>query len=701
MTPDALGDALVRIVRAELRLSVMIWGPPGIGKSWVVQECARQHELPMVDLRISQLAPTDLRGLPVPGEDRMRWLPPDFLPRDGRGVLFLDELNLAAPAMQAIAQQLVLDRRVGSYVLPDGWFVWAAGNRKSDRAAVFDMPAPLANRFVHFEVEPDLGGFLRFAARADLDARIVAFLAFRPNLLHHVDPDRPAFPSPRSWTMASALLAAGLGVAPAVGEAAGAELEAFVAIFDQLPSVDAILAGEGEDAPFPTEPSRCYALTLALGQRSLAERPRERRVDPLVRRASHGAPQGSRSGEALRPARRSRQGSGGRGARVPPADELLMEPIVPPPAVQVERRLRGSLLRIRSQAPFFGALALFVELRVTTELPTAGTDGRRVYFNPEFAGTLTGRQLDSVLLHELLHAALLHPQRVRGRDAQRWNVAADVVVNGIVASQPWAELPADAIRAPEWEALAVEEIYELLAGHPLLEDWSGELEPDLLAPDAEDTEAASYWRLAMTQARLVAGASADRLHGSLPAGLLREMGIVERPSIGWRQLLWQHLVRTPNDFGAFDRRFVHLGLYLDDLEGESVQLWVAVDTSGSIDARLLGYFLAEVRSILGAYPHIHGSLFYADADLYGPYSIDDPPPPVGGGGTSFVPLFDRLSTDPPFGQVVVVYFTDGHGTFPTTRPTVPVYWVVPPGGASEEAFPFGRVLRVTSVEAYE
>lgn len=268
MSPDALGEALGRIIRADLRVSVMIWGPPGIGKSWVVQETARKEDLPVIDVRVSQLAPTDLRGLPVPGGERMRWLPPDFLPAGGRGVLFLDEINLAAPAMQAIAQQLVLDRRVGSYELPEGWFVWAAGNRKTDRAAVFDMPAPLANRFVHFDVEPDLSGFLRFAARASLDARIVAFLAFRPNLLHRIDPERPAFPSPRSWRMASDLLKAGLPADPAVGEPAASELEAFVTIFSDLPDIEAILDGKPISPSFPAEPSRCYAVTLALAQRA-------------------------------------------------------------------------------------------------------------------------------------------------------------------------------------------------------------------------------------------------------------------------------------------------------------------------------------------------------------------------------------------------------------------------------------------------
>src|SRR5262245_8144949 len=216
MTPDALATTLETLAAAGVRLSVMIWGPPGIGKSATVRAVAAKLGVGLVDLRISQLAPTDLRGLPVPDSGVARWLPPEFLPRKGRGVLFLDEINLAPPAVQGIAQQLVLDRRVGSYTVPDGWFVWAAGNRREDRAATFDMPAPLANRFLHFELEPDLDGFLRYAARNDLSHEIVAFLGFRPALLHALDPSRPAWPSPRSWEMASQLRLAGLSVGAAV-----------------------------------------------------------------------------------------------------------------------------------------------------------------------------------------------------------------------------------------------------------------------------------------------------------------------------------------------------------------------------------------------------------------------------------------------------------------------------------------------------
>jgi MoxR-like ATPase len=203
MTPTALKNYLNNLINNSLQISTMIWGAPGIGKSSIVAQAAKEHKMDFVDVRLSQLAPTDLRGLPVAENGISKWYPPEFLPHSGKGILFLDELNMAPPAMQGMAQQLILDRRVGSYVVPEGWYLWAAGNRKEDRAAVFDMPTPLANRFLHLQVEPDFDSFKAYALTTKVHEQIIAFLSFRSNLLHKLDPQQPAWPSPRSWVMAS------------------------------------------------------------------------------------------------------------------------------------------------------------------------------------------------------------------------------------------------------------------------------------------------------------------------------------------------------------------------------------------------------------------------------------------------------------------------------------------------------------------
>ena len=264
MNAEQLKIYLDRIITNNLQISTMIWGAPGIGKSSIVSQLAIEHQLQFIDIRLSQLAPTDLRGLPVAEDGRSKWFPPEFLPQSGQGILFLDEINMAPPAMQGMAQQLILDRRVGSYTVPDGWFIWAAGNRKEDRAGVFDMPAPLANRFLHLQVEPDFESFKTYALNQKVHEQIIAFLSFRPSLLHKMDPQQPAWCSPRSWMMASTLHGAGLDLAPAIGTLANAEFQAFTELYRILPDLAPILDGAGADIPFPAEPSARYATAIGL-----------------------------------------------------------------------------------------------------------------------------------------------------------------------------------------------------------------------------------------------------------------------------------------------------------------------------------------------------------------------------------------------------------------------------------------------------
>jgi MoxR-like ATPase len=268
MTPAHLKAYLNNLISKNLQISTMIWGSAGIGKSSIVKQIAQEYEIEFTDVRLSQLAPTDLRGLPVAENEISKWYPPEFLPRSGKGILFLDELNMAPPAMQGVAQQLILDRKVGSYVVPSDWFVWAAGNRKEDRAAVFDMPAPLANRFLHLEVQADFDSFKAYALEKGIHEQIIAFISFRPTLLHKIDPQQPAWPSPRSWEMASALHQAELDITPAVGVATASEFQAFTDLYKTLPNLKLILAGQGDRIPWPQEPSAKYATAIGLTVRA-------------------------------------------------------------------------------------------------------------------------------------------------------------------------------------------------------------------------------------------------------------------------------------------------------------------------------------------------------------------------------------------------------------------------------------------------
>ncbi len=182
---------------------VFLWGPPGCGKSDVVRQIAADLKTELRDVRLSLLDPIDLKGFPTISVDKkqMKWLPADFLPTKGKGILFLDEMNSAPQSVQAAAYQLVLNRKIGDYELPVGWSVLAAGNRASDRSVVHAMPAALANRFVHLDFDVNVEDWSHWAMDNDIHLDVRAFIRFRPNLLHSFDANTNprAFPTPRSW----------------------------------------------------------------------------------------------------------------------------------------------------------------------------------------------------------------------------------------------------------------------------------------------------------------------------------------------------------------------------------------------------------------------------------------------------------------------------------------------------------------------
>jgi hypothetical protein len=259
----------------------MLWGPPGVGKSQMVAQISERHKAPLIDIRLSQMEPSDLRGIPFRSEDTVEWAVPAMLPSAQRhgeeGILFLDEITSAPPSVSAAAYQLILDRKLGEYEVPPGWAIIAAGNRQGDRGVTYSMPAPLANRFSHYEVEVNMDDWVTWAYANGIDERIIAFLRFRQDLLFDFDPAHNpiAFPSPRSWEFAHRglqkfdenheLLTGALQAC--VGNAAGIELRAFIESLDQMPDLDAIV--NGEDITAPKEIDLQYAVASALVGRAI------------------------------------------------------------------------------------------------------------------------------------------------------------------------------------------------------------------------------------------------------------------------------------------------------------------------------------------------------------------------------------------------------------------------------------------------
>ena len=275
MKPSMIKEAVK--VHYKAKQPMFLWGGPGVGKSQVIKQATEELEVSLIDLRAVLLDPVDLRGIPaVNGDLKAHWCPPAFLPYSGNGILFLDELPAAPPLVQAACYQLVLDRKLGEYTLPDGWLVLGAGNRETDKAVVHRMPSPLANRFVHVDYDVDLDDWVEWALNHNIQTEIISFIRFRPALLSNFDPmkNEKAFPTPRSWEFVSKLL----NVSPSfdleyslftgcVGNGAATEFAAFMRICRQLPDPDMILMNP-EREKVPTDPATLYAICGALSARA-------------------------------------------------------------------------------------------------------------------------------------------------------------------------------------------------------------------------------------------------------------------------------------------------------------------------------------------------------------------------------------------------------------------------------------------------
>lgn len=257
---------------------MMLWGPPGVGKSALFREVCAEQGIGFIDVRLAQREPVDMRGLPVPRGDAVHWLPSAEWPSDpaSRGIILFDELTAADRTLQVAAYEFILDRRLGDlYQVPAGWYVCAAGNRTQDRAAAGSLSSALANRFCHLELKPELDDWVRWAQSRRLHPDVIAFLRFRPGMLFDMggDPER-GWPSPRSWERVALelQLAEETNLEPRllnllihglVGQGAAVEFRAFRQWAAKLPDVQAMLAGK-VPISVPTRADQRYAFCSAL-----------------------------------------------------------------------------------------------------------------------------------------------------------------------------------------------------------------------------------------------------------------------------------------------------------------------------------------------------------------------------------------------------------------------------------------------------
>ena len=383
-----------------------------------------------------------------------------------------------------------------------------------------------------------------------------------------------------------------------------------------------------------------------------------------------------------------------------------------------EEIIQKCILQVRRECSFFGSLMLFAQIETTKKLPTAATDGRKIFFNEEFLNSLSSKEQNALMLHEVLHMALLHVTRRQNRDPHIWNIAADIVVNDLIERNTSFPLPQGAITDTRFQDKSVEYIYEALLKsekkyklviNDILQPGNSEHneeDTNLSEPlsQEETDEIESFWKDKMEILKNSSEHNLSNGKGSLPAGIEQEISTILEPEVDWRHALWKYVGKTPADFDDLDRRFIYKGLYLESLLTEAVEVSVCIDTSGSVSDELLMQFTGELKGILRSYPNVKCSLFFADTDLAGPYEIDrieQMPKAIGRGGTSFVPFFDYLKKHGEENSLLgnnklSIYFTDGFGDFPQQEPDNPTMWLVCKDGLETNGFPFGEVVRIST-----
>jgi predicted metal-dependent peptidase len=332
--------------------------------------------------------------------------------------------------------------------------------------------------------------------------------------------------------------------------------------------------------------------------------------------------------------------------------------------------------------PFFGTLALKLQLVESSEVPTMATDGSSILWNPQFASTLSMKEIEGVLCHEVLHCAAGHPWRRGLREMDKWNAACDYAINPLITKSGML-LPRGGLDDPAYHGMSAEEIYAKLPSVP-----SGRRPGEVLDGDNPLEEA--EWKAAVS-----AAAQEARLQGKLPASLDRFVGEALRPRVDWRAVLRRFVQSTSRLDYSWKypaRRFLPAGLYLPSMRSESLPPIVcAVDTSGSIDDNLLAQFSSELTSIIEeARPEVL-YVVYCDARVQRveEYLPGDPLrlKPKGGGGTDFSPVFRWIKSN-GIEPACLIYLTDLEGRFPSRAPDYPVLWA----STMEREAPFGETI---------
>jgi len=369
------------------------------------------------------------------------------------------------------------------------------------------------------------------------------------------------------------------------------------------------------------------------------------------------------------------------------------------------------LLRAKSlltvKYPYFGMLASRLNFEPSEDLSGYASNGKRFIYNVEFLERRSVEEVMFILTNAVMHHVLAHQQRRLNRRGKLWQLATDYAINNLL-SKSGLVIPVGANYNKEYEGMYAEEIYEALKSEMNMGegDAFGDSAPNAVTKDQEigdqesfgniegiadelDTADEVQWQYAAS----IAGEVAQR-KGSMPLGLERLGKKVKPADVDWRFELYNAINRHMRNNYAFmppNKKHIHRGIALPSLTSDTLSLCVAIDTSGSIDDQLLGAFMEEFKTIMQNFPSVKIELIIADAKVHAHHTFISGDrmdfPLKGGGGTDYRPTFDYVEAALPM-TTMLLYFTDGEGSFPRIPPNYEVLWAL----SRKAKVPFGRAL---------
>lgn len=389
---------------------------------------------------------------------------------------------------------------------------------------------------------------------------------------------------------------------------------------------------------------------------------------------------------------------------------------------ELRSRLTKARIALALDQPFLASAAMrlpFKECLGLTWCPTMATDGYHIFFNPEWVRNLPDREIEGVIAHEVLHVVFGHGDRLRTQDPYVWNIACDHAINVFLLTQGFS-LPKGGAMDRAYAAMTAEEIYEHIYSSVFGTNLAGTstaqlpniggLGCDLISPEdiriraMQDEDALDLEQ--RRQLRMALGAEMrEKLHG-MGAGLFAaEFTRAKSKSIDWGTLLQRWLserVRSDWRMFPFSKKHLSRGFFMPSIGLDvPAHIVVAIDTSGSMSKTDLAKIAGEVRNFRDTFPS-RLTVLQCDATIQNEeiYDQDDPTPipdkitVKGGGGTDFRPVFEWMSTQDDTCYPILIYATDGYGTFPNISPEFPCVWVLTPHSASDERIPFGSIIRI-------